>query len=436
MRHVPGQARGYLFPEPEFSVRCILAGCHDPSHAHIDHSGNLPNLVKQGYNKAIYTHKATAALADVMLQDAGHIQEADAVYMNKKLYRHGENKVIEPLYTLEDAKRVAGYFHGLSYGETFEPIPGVHATLYDAGHILGSAAVCLDIDEHGRQFRFWFSGDIGRFNLPLLKDPVMPIAADYLMMECTYGDTPHGDPEQAYIDFRRVLLHTIEKRGKLIVPCFAVGRTQEIVYNINRMFTHNEVPRVPVYVDSPLALAATQVFHEFPDLFDDETRLFVQQGRHPALNFDGLHYIQSVDESKALNDRQDPMVIISASGMAETGRILHHLKNNIENPRNTVAIVSWQSPETLGRRLAEGVREVRIFGERYHVNAEVALVHGFSAHAGQELLLQYAETSKDRLQHIFLVHGEPTPEGIFQGLLAQAGITSLSYPAQGDMTEI
>lgn len=406
------------------------------SHAHIDHSGNLPNLVKKGFNKSIYTTPTTARLADVMLQDSGHIQEADAEFMNKKHYRHGETTIVDPLYTLEDAKQVAQYFSGQPYKQTFEPIPGVKATLYDAGHILGSAAVCLDIDENGRQLRFWYSGDIGRYNLPLLQDPTMPLDVDYLMMECTYGDTPHGDPAQAYYDFRDVLKRTIARHGKLIVPSFAVGRTQEIVYSVNKMISDGEIPAIPVYVDSPLALAATKVFQEFPDLFDEETRKFIQEERHPALNFPTLHYIESVDESKALNDMHEPMLILAASGMAETGRILHHLKNNIENPINTIAIVSWQAPDTLGRRLADGDKEVKIFGEWYRVNAEVAVVHGFSAHAGQELLLQYAETCKDRQKQIFLVHSEDKPETAFQQLLAQNGITNVRYPALGEAAEI
>lgn len=406
------------------------------SHAHIDHSGNLPNLVKKGYRKAIYTTPATARLADIMLQDSGHIQEADAQFVNKKNFRRGDPKIVEPLYTLEDAKQVAQYFERKEYGQSFEPIPGVRATLFDAGHILGAAAICLDIEENGRQFRFWFSGDIGRFDLPLLQDPVMPKDVDYLMMECTYGDTPREDPRQAYGEFRDVLLRTIKRGGKMIVPSFAVGRTQEIVYSVNRMISAGEIPPIPVFVDSPLALAATKVFQEFPNLFDKETQQFIREERHPALNFESLHYIQSVDESKALNDRKDPMLILSASGMAEAGRILHHLKNNIEDPRNTIGIVSWQSPETLGRRIAEGNQKVRIFGEWYHLNAEVAVIRGYSAHAGQELLLKYAETCRQRQKHIFLVHGEAQPASVFQSLLAKAGITQVSYPLQGEVAEI
>ncbi len=420
--------------EFEFSPKSIDAIIL--SHAHIDHSGNLPNLVKQGCHGPIYTSPATASLADVMLQDSGHIQEADAEFMNKRNFRRGDPQTAKPIYTLEDAKAVAQYFQRIPYRQPFQPVPGVTATLFDAGHILGSAAVALDIEENGRKFRLWFSGDIGRPGLPLLQDPTLPIDTDYLIMEHTYGDTPHPDPRQAYDDLEKVLLRTIQRRGKVIVPSFAVGRTQEIVYNVNRMITDGEIPHIPVFVDSPLALAATKVFNEFPDLYDDETRQFIQAGSHPALAFDGLTYVESVEQSKALNERSDPMMILSASGMAETGRILHHLKNNIEESRNTIMIVSWQSPETLGRRLAEGQKEVKIFGEWYKVRAEVVTIPGFSAHAGQEYLLKYAQACKDRQKSIFLVHGEPKGSAVFQQKLTEIGITNFKYPAQDEIVEL
>jgi metallo-beta-lactamase family protein len=406
------------------------------SHAHIDHSGNLPNIVKQGYRGPIFTTPATARLADVMLQDSGHIQESDAAFMNKRHYRRGEPQTVEPIYTLQDAKDVAQHFHPVPYKTPVQPLPGVTVTFFDAGHILGSAGIALDMDENGRKFRLWFSGDIGRPGLPILRDPTLPIDADYLMMENTYGDTPHPDPAQAYVDLKAVLLRTIERHGKVIVPSFAVGRTQEIVFNLNRMMTEGEIPHIPVYVDSPLALAATKVFNEFPDLYDEATSRFIREDRHPALAFKELTYIESVDQSKALNDRHDPMVILAASGMMEAGRILHHLKNNIEDPRNTIMIVSWQSPDTLGRRLAEGDKEVKIFGEWYQVRAEVTTIPGFSAHAGQQYLLKYAQTCRDRQKHIYLVHGEPKVSAVFQQKLTEAGITNFTYPPQDAVIEI
>jgi len=404
------------------------------SHAHIDHSGNLPNLVKQGFFGPIYTTGATADLGDIMLRDSGHIQEADAEFINKRL-RGGEEPVT-PIYTKADAERVAGYFHSVDYGQPFEPIPGVTAQLFEAGHILGSAGVLLEIDEKGRRVRLWFSGDIGRFSLPLLRDPVLPAPADYLLMESTYGDTPHHDPQQAFEDLRRTIAATIERGGKVIVPAFAVGRTQELVYDLNEMVSSGAIPSIPVYVDSPLAVNTTDVFRRHPECFDEETRDFVRQNRHPALQFKTLTYIRSVEESKALNARREPMVIIAASGMAETGRILHHLKNNIGNPRNTVMLVSWQAPDTLGRRLAEGQPQVRIFGDPYNVRAEVVAIGGLSAHAGQDLLVKYAASIKSQVKKVFLVHGEQKPAAALQERLIAESLPAVYYPALHSSVEL
>lgn len=405
------------------------------SHAHIDHSGNLPNLVKRGYHGSIYCSPPTAHLGDIMLRDSGHIQELDAEFVNKKRARRGEPPV-QPLYTLEDAAMVAQHLVPVEYNQEFHPLDGVTARLVDAGHILGSAAVVLDVNENGRRFRFWFSGDIGRLNLPLLRDPVLPEAADYLMMESTYGDKPHADPRDAYNEFHEIVERTIRRKGKVIIPAFAVGRTQELVYMLNEMISEKQLPAIPVYVDSPLAVNATQVFQQFPQYFDAETMQFIRENRHPALAFDQLHYIRSVDESKALNGRKEPMVIISASGMAENGRILHHLANNIEDGRNTIAIVGWQAPDTLGRRLAERATQVNIFGEKYIRKAEVATIGGLSAHAGQNFLLRYAEASKSQLQKIILVHGEDKGATPFRELLGERMTTPVAYPEMFETMEI
>ncbi|HTX78663.1 MAG TPA: MBL fold metallo-hydrolase, partial [Longilinea sp.] len=281
------------------------------SHAHIDHSGNLPNLVKQGYTGPIYTTPATAALADVMLRDSGHIQEADTQYVNKKRHLRGEPPV-EPLYTLADAAEVEQYFSKVPYGQTFQPIKGVTAHLEDAGHILGSAAVVLDIQEDGRSYRFWFSGDIGRRGLPLINDPMLPTNADFLLMECTYGGTPKPSPEEANSALQDVLTRTFARGGKVIIPSFAVGRTQELIFALNQLFSDHKVRPCPVYVDSPLAAEATKIFEEFPNILDEEAHQFEKEEHHPALEFPQLHIIESVEESKALNGRHDPMVIISA----------------------------------------------------------------------------------------------------------------------------
>ena len=405
------------------------------SHAHIDHCGNLPNLVKHGYEGPIYAVPATVDLAKIMMADSGRIQESDAEFVNKKRLARGE-ELIEPLYTEADAQNAAGQLRGADYNQAFEPVPGVIARFIEAGHILGSAAISLEIEEKGRKVRFWFSGDIGRYKLPLLRDPILPDAVDYLLMECTYGDKPHNDPAAAFEEFQQIVVRTIKRGGKVIIPAFAVGRTQELVYHLNIMMFARDVPPVPVFVDSPLAVNASNVFTKHPEVFDDETRWFVQQARHPALDFKMLTYVQSVEESKALNLRKDPMIIISASGMAETGRILHHLKNNIENPLNTVCIVSWQAPHTLGRRLADREKQVKIFGEPYTVNAEIATIGGLSGHAGQDLLTKYAVNAKDTVKKIFLVHGEETPATMLTQKLLERNMRDVYYPELHSTTEL
>ena len=405
------------------------------SHAHIDHCGNLPNLVKNGYEGPIYATSATVDLATIMLADSGHIQESDANFVNKKKRARGE-ELIEPLYTEADAARAAALFCSINYDQPFEPVPGVVARFIEAGHILGSAAISLEIEEKGRKVRFWFSGDIGRYKLPLLRDPILPSAADYLLMECTYGDKPHSDPSQAFEEFQQIVERTIKRGGKVIIPAFAVGRTQELVYHLNMMMYARDVPPVPVFVDSPLAVNASTIFTKHPECFDDETRWFVKQARHPALDFKMLTYVQSVEESKALNFRKDPMIIISASGMAETGRILHHLKNNIENPLNTVCIVSWQAPHTLGRRLADRERQVRIFGEPYTVQAEIATIGGLSGHAGQDLLTRYATNVQATVRKVFLVHGEAKPAAALAEKLAERNMQDVYYPELHSSAEL
>jgi metallo-beta-lactamase family protein len=406
------------------------------SHAHIDHSGNLPHWIKIGYSGPIYTTPATAHLGNIMLLDSGHIHEYDAQYVNKKRAKRGEPP-IEPLYTQEDAAAVAQYFRPVHYEQSFEPIPGVVAQFVDAGHILGSAAVILDIEEHGRKFRLWFSGDIGRRDLPLLKDPVLPYDVDYLLMECTYGYKSHDDPRVAFEEFRRLVLETVQRKGKVIIPAFAVGRTQELVYYLNQMFDNGDIPRIPVFVDSPLAVNATDIFRAHPELYDDETKAFIAQAKqHTALGFELVIYTRSVEESKAINNYKGPAVIISASGMAETGRILHHLKNNIEDPRNTILIVSWQAPHTLGRRLAEREVKAKIFGETYTRKAQIATIGGLSAHAGQSFLLEYALASRERLKKIFLVHGEAVGAQPLMEKLSQQGMSQVYFPELNSMMEV
>lgn len=406
------------------------------SHAHIDHSGNLPNLVKQGYRGPIYTTHATAHLDNIMLLDSGYIHEKDAEYLNKRLEKQGKPLIV-PLYTKEDAARVAPLFHGLDYEEIFEPVPGIKAHLVDAGHILGSASVVIDVEDGKSSKRLWFSGDIGRPGLQLIQDPVLPRKADYLIMESTYGDTKKRDPDAAFVELKEVVRRTIHRKGRVIIPAFAVGRTQELVFGLHKMMENGDIPEIPVFVDSPLAIRASQVFREHPECFDEETRQFIAEDKHhAALGFDRLKYTLSVEESKAINFAEPPYVVISASGMAETGRILHHLKNHIEDASNTVLIVSWQAPHTLGRRLADQKKEIKIFGKKYIRRAEVVTINGFSAHAGQDGLLAYANATRDSLKKVFLVHGEQRGAEPLMEKLQEQGFPDVVYPESGAVFEL
>lgn len=406
------------------------------SHAHIDHSGNLPNLVKMGFSGPIYSTPPTAALGQIMLRDSAHIQEEDAIYASKKNARRGEPPV-EPLYTTDDAIAACEQYYPVKYDESFSPVPGVTVKFVNAGHILGSAAIVLDIDENGSHKKLWFSGDIGRMDMPILPEPVLPTDdVDYLIMECTYGDKPHDSIETAFLEFRDVVVKTIKRHGKIIIPAFAVGRTQDLVYFLNRMVTEGDIPELPVFVDSPLAVEASKIFLDFPEYFDEEARELMKANRHPALDFKGLRYVGSVEESKKINDMKGSLVIISASGMAEAGRILHHLRNNIENPNNTILIVGWQAPNTLGRRLAEREEHVRIFGQLFERRAEVETIGGLSAHGGQKMLLEYARRVKGKAKKVFLVHGEPETAAVFEGLLKEEGIGPVEYPQWHETVEI
>ena len=403
------------------------------SHAHIDHSGNLPLLVKQGFKGPIYATPATAHLTDLMLRDAGHVQEAQAQNINFHRQKRGEPPV-EPLYTEEDAALVKPLLHNRDYGQSFEAAPGAIARLLDSGHILGAASVALKLEEHHRKTSLWFSGDIGRPKLPIVRDPTMPEEVDYLMMECTYGDKPHRDPDLAYQEMRDIVLRTLNRGGKVIIPSFAVGRTQSLVYNFHQMYRDGDLPEVPIYVDSPLAVNASQIFREHPECYDAETLEAIRNG-HPALDFHLLTYVQSLEESKELNERKDPMIIISASGMAETGRIVYHIRWAIENPKNTIMIVSWQSPYTLGRRLADREKRVKILGEVYYRRAEIATIGGLSAHAGQDFLTEYAQRGGVKAKQIFLVHGEPNSAAALRQKLEQNGLKHIQYPEQKEIAD-
>lgn len=421
--------RKFQFPVTELKAVIL-------SHGHIDHSGNLPNLIKNGYRGPIHAQRASAHLTKIMLEDSGHIQEENAKYMNRRLATKNQPPV-QPLYTSEDAAQTGRQFVDQEYDKPFEVAPGVVATFVEAGHILGSTAIVLDVEEKGRKQRFWFSGDVGRPELPLIRNPVLPSAADTLLMECTYGDRRHPAHAQAYEQLRGIVNDTLERGGRIIIPAFAVGRTQEIVYDLHRMVEAREIPRVPVFVDSPLAVNVTDIFRAHPECLDEEARKFIASDVHrEALGFDMLTYIRSVEESKALNERKGPMIIISASGMLEVGRVLHHLKHNVNDPNSVVLIVSWMAPHTLGRRLVDGDTQIKIFGEVYERKIRVAHIDGFSAHAGQDGLRDYALATRAQVKNIFLVHGEPGPAAALTELLAADGLDKVHYPEWGSTAEL
>ncbi len=377
------------------------------SHAHIDHSGNIPNLVKSGFTGDIVCTYATRDLCAIMLRDSAKIQQYDIEYVNKKRRKAGDPP-IEPIYDMADAVESLKSFIGIGYDRPYRLLPGITLTFYDAGHILGSAIVVLDVEENGKQTRVVFSGDIGRPHRPILRDPTFLEAANILILESTYGNREHVDNVEASNKLERIVNETFKRGGKLIVPAFAVGRTQELVYRLHQLVKSRDIPpHLPIYVDSPLAIDATGIYRLHPEAYDEEMASFLLENRHgDPFGFDMMRYTRTTAESKELNFLNDPAVIISASGMAEAGRILHHLKNNVEDPRNTILIVGWQAPHTLGRRLVEKQKEVKIFGESYQLRAQVETLNGLSAHADRSELLDWTGHLVKRPHHTFIVHGE------------------------------
>jgi metallo-beta-lactamase family protein len=406
------------------------------SHAHIDHSGNLPNLVRQGFDGPIYATSATADLARIMLADSGRIHELDVRYVNKIRARQGQGPV-EPLYTEEDALACEHLFVGWGYHRWIPIAPGVRAILSDAGHMLGSALVLVEISENGRSpaagstTRILFTGDLGRPDHPILRDPELVPGADYIVMEGTYGDRHHETVEEAQSKLLAAVRYVNQSHGKLLIPAFSVGRTQEIVYTLHELFLHHELPPVRIYVDSPLSVNATDIFRTHPEAYDREAyHLVLAQG--DAFGFERLTYIRSKEASKALNDQKGPMVIISASGMCEGGRILHHLIHTLDDERNLILFVGYQAPHTLGRRILDGEKSARVFGEPYPVHAQVREIGGFSAHADQDELLQWVEDStEDQRPHIFLVHGDADQLQPLGAQLRQRGY-EVTIPRRGD----
>jgi len=402
------------------------------SHAHIDHSGNIPTLTRRGFDGEILCTAATRDLCATMLMDSASIQERDVEYVNKKRLRQGKNP-FEPLYTMDDAAQAMNYFTSYAYNRPYPVVPGVTMTLIDAGHMLGSATVILDIEdqESGRDLRLVFSGDIGRAGIPIIRDPVPPTAgADILIMESTYGGRQHEATSDAEAAFKRILREAWERRGAVIIPAFAVGRTQQIVFLLHQLYTSGDLPRMPVYVDSPLATNVTEVYRLHPEVYDRETREFLQRDDDANIfGFKLLQYTRSVDDSKRLNTLDEPVIIISASGMMEAGRVLHHLHNRIEDPRTTILIVGWQAPDTLGRRIMERQPVVNIFGEPHQLRARVEVLEGFSGHADHHELLAWADAMQRRPARTFLVHGEPeAAEALAADLRQQAGFDRIDIP--------
>jgi metallo-beta-lactamase family protein len=407
------------------------------SHAHIDHSGNIPSLIKGGFNGNIYATPATRDLCSAMLRDSGHIQESDAQYVNKKRARQGLPPV-EPLYTVEDATNSLRYFITVGYGRRLPVAPGVTLTFRDAGHILGSAITVLDIEENGATSRLVFTGDLGRSETPILKDPEPVEGADYLITESTYGSRVHDTFETSNEVLRDVIFDTYRQGGKVIVPAFSVGRTQELVYALHRLTEARKIPSLPIFVDSPLSVNVTEVFRLHPECYDQEVNEFLSEtGQRDPFGFHRLTYIRATERSKELNFLREPAIIISASGMCEAGRILHHLKNNIEDPRNTVLIVGWQAPYTLGRRLVERQSTVKIFGEEYSLKARVETINGFSAHADRNELLDYArQLGAKRLKSAFVVHGEEASSQALAYGLNSIGVEQAIVPQEGQEFEL
>ncbi|CAN5333066.1 MBL fold metallo-hydrolase [soil metagenome] len=406
------------------------------SHAHIDHSGLIPKLVKDGFQGLIYCTPSTADLCDIMLNDSASIQESEVAYVNKRLARKGR-KLIVPLYSTPDAERCLKQFRTIPYNTPTEVIEEVEVTFTDAGHILGSAAVNLRIKEGDKTIRLTFSGDIGKYGSRILRDPQPFPQADYIICESTYGDRLHDTFGSVEKELQRIVEETcVIKGGKLIIPAFSVGRTQEVVNVLNNLEFEKKLPHIPVYVDSPMAVDATEIMQNHPECFNEELREYMDKDPSP-FGFDRLHYIRDVQDSIALNTMKGPAIIISASGMAEAGRIKHHIKNNIEDARNTILIVGWATPSSLAGRLRNGEKHVSIYGEMYDVNADVAIMDPFSAHGDYKEMLQFLSCQNPaEVKRVFLVHGDPTVMPAWKGHLMAAGFHNLTIAEYQHVYEV
>ncbi len=428
--------RNTTFPFPPASIDAVLL-----SHAHIDHSGNLPLLVKKGFTGPIYTSAATADLLVPMLADSAHLQEMDARFINKRAGRRrllDETTTLEeiqPIFTTEDAERTYPLFHPVALKTPLQVAPSLTYTSYDAGHMLGSTFMAVEAVANGRSVRLGFSGDVGRPGLPIIRDPEPPPPLDYLILESTYGNRLHQDLGPVKAKLASVVNRTCARGGKIIVPAFAVGRTQQLVLVLHELMNEKAIPSIPIYVDSPLAVNVTDVFRKHTELYDAEAQAFSGEGEDP-FGFSRLRYIRDVAESKALNDLRGSFVVISASGMCEAGRILHHLRNNISDPRNTVLITGYQAENTLGRKIVEKHHEVPIFGEPVRLRAEVAKLNELSGHADQRELVQWMKPAASTLKRVFLVHGEGAQSvGLAKAISDRYNI-EVVIPARGDSFDL
>lgn len=396
------------------------------SHAHIDHSGRLPMLARYGYDGPIYATPATRDLCAIMLADSAHIQEKDAEYLS----RH-DRPVAPPLYNRDDAAKVMSRMICIPYDVPFDVAPGIRGTFVEAGHILGSASVILDCTEGAVKRRLVFSADIGRWGLPIIRDPHPPTGADVVIMESTYGNRDHTPVEQMPDRLAEIVRQTAEKGGRVIIPAFAVGRTQELLYDLHRLTRANAIPAIPIVLDSPLAISATTIFATNPEAYDRSEALVKEVD--DLFDFGALEFTRDAAASKALNTRRGPMIVIAASGMAEAGRILHHLAHGAPDPRNTILIVGFQAEHTLGRRIVERRPQLKIYGEEVPLRARVEVLNGYSAHADRVELHRWinaVRASSDRTFPVHLVHGEPEAQDAFATTLRADGYT-VTTPERG-----
>jgi len=407
------------------------------SHAHLDHSGNLPRIKAKGFSGEVHCTHATRDLCTHILRDAAYVQQKDLEFVNK-IHRRKGLPLFNPLYDQQDVEEVLNQFSSWGYNRPFRPIPGVRTRLVEAGHVLGAAQELHELQEDGKSYRLGFTGDLGRFDLPILRDPAILSDLDGLIIESTYGNRTHDPVSEVGDELAEVITSTAEKGGKVIIPAFALERSQELLYHLAVLQDEGRIPPLPVILDSPLAANVTEVFRSHPECYDAETRKLMDDGVRP-FSFPHLTITRDATESIALNDRTDPMIIISASGMCEGGRIVHHLRNNIENPRNTILIVSFQAAHTLGRRIAERRPEVRIFGETHKLRARVKILNSFSGHADRNGLIQYVEKVREnspRLRDVFVVHGEPDQSLPFIETLKSWKAFEVHYPEEGQSFDL